>query len=345
MKRILIILLAVFAISTLFIPFASAHSPLFPHSNTNLDSAYVVNDPTKSWALYATLKPEEVQYYRFDVSEGQSIYVQLNKNTEASNLGFVPNFVLMGPGLVNNGTVPSRVAVPAGASSVVVQGQQPDKATYESFGPGSYYDLTNIELAAPATGTYYVAVYDAASGGAYGLAIGERETYTPSEYLLIQYSVFQVHLWEGQNPSIVLAPMILVVVVGLGILSLSRYSHASLRSPFTLLGTLAGLIFIGTGAYNLAQMLLAISRSSIGLQASITLIYVLVPIVLGILVLRVALRRREQTGIVPRVAVLVLGVIALLAGTGLYVGPALALLASIMPAQRYTREDAQRTAK
>jgi len=345
MKRILIILFAIFAISTLFVPFVSAHSPAFPHNNTDLDSAYVVNDPTKSWALYATLKPEEVQYYRFGVSQGQSIFVQLYKNTEASNLGFVPNFMLIGPGLASNGTVPSGVAVPEGASSVVVQGQQPNKATYESFGPGSYYNLASIELAAPTTGTYYVAVCDAASGGAYGLAIGEKEAYTPSEYLLIQYSVFQVHLWEGQNPFIVLAPMILVVVVGLGILSLPRYSHAFLNALFTLLGTLAGLIFIGTGAYNLAQMLLAISRSSIGPQASITLIYVLVPIVLGILVLRVALRRREQTDIVPRVAILVLGVIALLAGTGFYVGPALALLASIMPAQRYTREGAQSTAK
>jgi hypothetical protein len=344
-KGILIILFAVFAISTLITPVVSAHSPVFPSNNTNVNSAYVVSDPTKSWALYTTLQPGQVQYHRFDVSQGQSIYVQLYKNTEASNLGFVPSFVLMGPGLTNNGTVPSNVVVPVGASSIVVQGQQPEKATYESFGPGSFYDLANVELAAPATDTYYVAVYDAASGGAYGLAVGEKEMYTPTEYLLIPYNVFRVHLWEGQNPFVVLAPMALVVVVGLGLLTLRGDLHASLRSPFTLLGTLAGLIFIGAGAYNLAQMLLALSRSSIGPQAGITLIYVLVPIVLGVLALQVALRRREQTGIVPRVAILVLGVVALFASTGFYVGPALALLASIMPAQRYTLEDAQLVAK
>jgi len=240
--------------------------------------------------------------------------------------------VLMGPGLVSNGTVPSRVAVPAGASSIVVQGQQPDKATYESFGPGSYYDLARIELMAPTTGTYYVAVYDAASGGAYGLAIGERETYTPTEYILIPYNVFEVHLWEGQNPLVALAPLYLVVIVGLVILAMRSDLHASLQSPFTLLGTLAGLIFLGTGAYTLAQMLLAISRSSVESEAVITLIFVLVPVILGILALRVALRRREQTGIGPRVAIAVLGLIAIFAWTGLYVGPALALLASIMPA-------------
>src|SRR5665647_884840 len=179
MRRKLIIFFAILAICALFTPIVSAHSPVFPGNNTSLDSAYVVNDPTKSWALYTTLQPGQVQYYRFDVTQGESIYVQLYKNTEASNLGFLPSFVLMGPGLTSNGTVPANVAVPPGASNIVMQGQQPDEATYEGFGPGSFYDLGSVEVRAPATGTYYVAVYDAANGGAYGLAIGERETYTP----------------------------------------------------------------------------------------------------------------------------------------------------------------------
>ena len=332
MRRKLIIFFAILAICALFTPIVSAHSPVFPGNNTSLDSAYVVNDPTKSWALYTTLQPGQVRYYRFDVTQGESIYVQLYKNTEASNLGFLPSFVLMGPGLTSNGTVPANVAVPQGASNIVMQGQQPDEATYEGFGPGSFYDLGSVEVRAPATGTYYVAVYDAANGGAYGLAIGERETYTPTEYVLIPYSMFQVHLWEGQNPLVLLAPMVLVVVVGLGILVMKSDKHASLRSPFTLLGTLAGLIFIGTGAYTLVQMLLAISRSSVEPEALITLIFVLVPVILGILALRVVLQRREQTGIWPRVAIAILGLIAIFTWTGIYVGPALALLASIMPA-------------
>jgi hypothetical protein len=334
MRRALIIFFAVLAICALFTPVVSAHSPVFPGNNTNLNSAYVVNDPTKSWALFTTLQPGQIQYYRFDITQGENIYVQLYKNTLASNLGFVPSFVLMGAGLTSNGTVPANVAVPPGASSIVIQGQQPDKGTYEGFGPGSVYDLGSVEVRAPATGTYYVAVYDTANGGAYGLAIGERETYTPTEYLLIPYSVFHVHLWEGQNPLVVLAPLILVVIVGLGILVMRRDMHASLRSPFTLLGTLAGLIFIGTGAYNLAQMLLAIARSSLESEAIITIILMLVPIILGVLALRIALRRREETGIAPRVTIFALGIIALLAWTGLYVGPTLALLASIMPAYR-----------
>jgi len=218
MRRTLIIFFTASTICALFTAVVSAHSAVFPGNNTSLNSAYAVNDPTKSWALYTTLQPGQVQYCRFDITQGESIYVQLYKNTLASNLGFVPSFVLMGPGLTSNGTVPANVAVPPGASSIVMQGQQPDKGTYEGFGPGSFYDLGSVAVKAPATGTYYVAVYDAANGGAYGLAIGERETHTPTEYLLIPYNVFQVHLWEGQNPLVVLAPLILVVIVGLGIL-------------------------------------------------------------------------------------------------------------------------------
>lgn len=333
MKRPLVIFFVVLTLCLLIVPVASAHSPVFPGNNTSLESAYVVNDPTKSWALYTTLPPGQVQYYRFDAKQGDNIFVQLYKNTEAANLGFVPSFALMGPGLTSNGTVPSSVTVPPASSSIVVQGQQPDQATYEGFGPGSFYDLGEVQVTAPTNGTYYVAVYDdAGQGGNYGLAIGEREMYTPTEYLLIPYSVLMVHLWEGQNPFVVLAPLFLVVLVGLGILVIRGESHASLRSPFTLLGTLAGLIFLGTGASNLAQMLLAISRSSLGPDAVITLIFVLVPIILGILALRVALRRRERTGVGPRIAIFALGIIALLAWTGLYVGPALALVASVVPA-------------
>jgi protein-S-isoprenylcysteine O-methyltransferase Ste14 len=91
-------------------------------------------------------------------------------------------------------------------------------------------------------------------------------------------------------------------------------------------------LFIGTGANTLAQMLLAISRSSVESEAIITLIFVLVPVILGVLTLRIALRRKEQTGTWPRVAIFLLGAIALVAWAGLFVGPALAMLASIMPA-------------
>ncbi len=337
MKRPLVIFFTLIAMGLLLLPVASAHSPVFPSSNTDISAAYVVNDPTKSWALYTTLSPGQVQYYRFEANVGESIFVQLYKSTEPSNLGFVPSFVLMGPGLTSNGTVPSNITVPPGASSIVVPGQQPDHATYEGFGPGSFYDLGEVEVSAPTNGTYYVAVYDdAGQGGNYGVAIGERESYTLSEYVLIPYSVLKVHLWEGQNLFVVLAPVFLAVLVGLGILITRGESHASLRSPFTLLGTLAGLIFIGTGASSLAQMIVAIYRSSLGPQAVITLIFVLVPIILGIITLWVALRRREELGVAPRVAMVVLGVVALFAWTGLYVGPALALIASVAPAYRPT---------
>ena len=93
MRRAPLLFFAVVAICALFTPIVSAHSPVFPGNNTNLNSAYVVNDPTKSWALYTTLQPGQVQYYRFDVTQGESIYVQLYKNTGPSNLGFVPSFV------------------------------------------------------------------------------------------------------------------------------------------------------------------------------------------------------------------------------------------------------------
>jgi hypothetical protein len=34
---------------------ASAHTPLFSHDNSSLQSAFATNDPAKSWAVYANL--------------------------------------------------------------------------------------------------------------------------------------------------------------------------------------------------------------------------------------------------------------------------------------------------
>lgn len=121
----------------------------------------------------------------------------------------------MGPNVTIQGQLPSYVQVPEGSGVLVEEGKQPAQATYEGFAPSSFNRLTGVQLNAPASGTYYVVVYDPSSGGHYGLAIGNRETYTPLEYISIPIRLITVYQWEGQSVAQIFAPLVLTVVIGL----------------------------------------------------------------------------------------------------------------------------------
>ncbi len=117
-----------------------------------------IPDPTKSWAIYADLhEGGEAQYYTFDIHQGEAVHVTLLASTDPSEEGFLPTMALMGPGLQGPGRVPPFVQEPPGAGAVVLEGRRPAGATYEAFAPSSFYELADVKMEAPATGTYYIA--------------------------------------------------------------------------------------------------------------------------------------------------------------------------------------------
>ena len=57
--------------------------------------------------------------------------------------------------------------------------------TFEPFSPGTFTGLADTTLENPTPGKYYLVVFeqsDTPKGGNYGLAIGDRETYTIDEW-------------------------------------------------------------------------------------------------------------------------------------------------------------------
>jgi len=88
----------------LVIPGVLADAPNFPGDNEHLNKATYIQDPTKSWAIFAQLhEGGEAQYYRFDVAEGQKIDIGLNTPAGRLSTGFLPSFALMGPMLQHRG--------------------------------------------------------------------------------------------------------------------------------------------------------------------------------------------------------------------------------------------------
>lgn len=328
---------ALFTFCIFSVPTALGHAPLISGDNMRLTEAMYIPDPTKSWAIYGELhESRKVDYYRFEMKKGQRIYISLMKPTNPENREFMPGFVLIGPGLINQGNIPEYMEQPSGSNIVVVMGKQPAQATYEPFAPSSFYQLAQLGIPAPDSGTYYVAVHEPERGGHYSLAIGERESFSLAEWILIPISLISVYKWEGQSLFMIFLP----IIVTLAICSIFLWKKNWIpNTPFEWGGILAGILFLCTGSTVIFQMALALSYTSIVQEAIITFIFAILPMILGIAVIRSITINREKVDIRKRAYLAALGIIALFVWAGFLVGPLLAVLASIIPEKQNGHEN------
>jgi hypothetical protein len=263
---------------------------------------------------------------------GSEIFIAFLSPDSPATSHFLPDFVLMIPDSLVSDPVPSFIQVPDGYGTLVVNGTDPGSATYEAFSPGWYYQLAELRINASLSGTYYVVVFENDGGGNYGLPIGYIEGYTIPEILGLPYNLQQVFVWEGQNTIIVLLPMIFVFAIGIVFLYLSK---ARGRGPLNNLSKLAaaigGLAFIGYAGINIYQMSLALSKTGWVSEAFISVMFIVLPLVLGLISLNYAMKARIRTTIKYRAVLVIIGVVGLMFWTGLYLGPALMVMAALLP--------------
>ena len=318
----------------LLIPTVFAHAPLGIGDNESIDRATVIPDPTKSWALYAHLNSDgDAQYYTFNTTTGQKIHVMMYKSTRPEDATFTPRVVIIGPSVIAQGNIPSKITIPSGLDAQLVNQTEP-QPTYEPFSPSTFIGLADATIENPIAGQYYVVVYeqsDTPRGGNYGLAIGDRESYTVDEWILIPFNLMNIYQWEGQSLTMVLAPMIATLLLGVVLVVWRLRKQGSLSNPMALLGAVAGLTFIGTGVTVICQMLLAAMRVAIGTEAVITLIFAIVPLIIGLVTFRLSIKDSFKASIKKRIYYIILGIAALFIWSGLIIGPVLTIVASIMP--------------
>jgi hypothetical protein len=318
----------------LTIPFVMAHAPLGTGDNESIDKATVIPDPTKSWALFSQLNSDgDAQYYTFNITQGQKIQVTMYKSMRPEDANFTPRLVIIGPDVAAQGSIPTNITVPSGSNARLVAQTQP-MPTYEPFSPSTFTGLADETLVAPAPGTCYLVVYEqsnAPTGGHYGLAIGDRETYTLDEWILIPLNLMTIYQWEGQSLALILAPMIATLIVGISLVTWRFKKQCNLVNPQDWLGAIAGLTFIGTGVTTLYQMLTAATQVAIGAEALITLIFAIVPLAIGLITLRLSFKISDKSSMKKRIYYVILGVAALFMWAGLIIGPIIAILASALP--------------
>ncbi len=314
---------------------ATAHSPTFPGENTSLGKATHVDDPSKSWVIYAHLEEATVNYYAIDLRAGDRLYLNLIVPTKEKGTGFLPNLAITGPFADKNGTLPMSVELPADSGWNVIDGVVPDTPTYEPFTPGAFLNLAVFDERVPVDGRYYVVVFQdpdlAAIHGDYGLAVGYVESFTIVEFVLIPFSLLNIYQWEGQSLILIFVPMVVVFLVGSFGMYLLR------REPFNRIGLvhmfalLSGLLFMSTAANTIIQMLISISQAGLVAEVLVTLIFIAAPLLLGLVAIRMALSGKTPWTIRRRIGLFAIGLVGLVVWGGLLVGPIIAMVGSVMP--------------
>ncbi len=313
----------------LFVPIISAHTPLkLTEENNSLDTAFNIPNPTKSWTLYREIHEKgEAEYFKLHLHDGDrfvvSVYIPRNAESD-----FIPNLVIMGPIIEKHSPVPNLIEVPDEVEATLIKGDRPDELEYEPFTPASYYFTADYRTDVIVEGDYYFVVYSDEGEGRYGVAVGYVETFTIVEWLMIPLDVIDIHQWEGQSLTSILAPIALTLGIGLFLIFWKLKPTCNVA---VFLGVLSSLLYIGSGLMMLTQMLIALIGATSTFSLVLTLVLSTLPVVLGFLILRKIIKYDIPWRKRDRVIFLVFGILGYAMWAGLLLGPSLIVLVSVLP--------------
>lgn len=301
----------------------SAHSPVLTGENQGIDHAFSVQDPFKSWAFYGTFPDAgSVSYYTFDLQQGDRVWFSVFTPTRDA---VYPEAVLIGPGVEDAGELFPAVSVPAGSGYLVIPGTKPDHPEYEPFTPAANYQWMKAEYIAEVPGTYYIAMVNkGTNAGNYGLALGFREEFTLAEWIMIPLSIGNVRVWEGSSQAFVVGFPVFIVLFGMVYLFRFRKEPLPLH-PETLAGSAGGLLYLAGSGFMLIQALMALMKTGFAVSFLVTAIFILIPLVMGVLILRYMMRPVKYRG----GKLILLGVLGVVVWGGYVVGPVLVICAGL----------------
>lgn len=293
----------------------------------DLGSATSVSDALKSQVFYGRLGTGgDARYFAMDLQQGERLRLAVLTPDGSS---FAPSLAVMGPGLVPEGSLPAYVEAPSGSGAMVVAGRRttPD---YEPFTPGAYYFTAEIDMEAPASGRYHVAVFDPEHAGAFSLAVGHRGHFSAAEWVLLPYSLLRIDMWAGDGLLLAVGPAVLALLLGLGLVAWRLSVSRRRLGVFQWIAMTAGLLYMGTAARVLAQMIQAATVVGFAGGMAITVAFIVLPLAGGALICRFAWKTDAPT-LGVRIGLAALGVAGLGLATGYVVGPVLALIAAGLP--------------
>jgi hypothetical protein len=299
-----------------------AHVPL-QGEGYGLDDALVIDDPLKSWVIYAEYKDGKPLYYKFNLKAED----RLKAGLLTVEKDFVPDLTIMGPGLPSDfdDHFHEEFEIPDGYGLLHIHGEKQEYKEYEPFTPSSYYMILDVDFSVNETGTYYVIV-DAMSGsGKVGVVLGYVESFTIVEWLRVPFDVAFVHNWEGQDYLIIFLPMIAIVVSGL--LINGYYFKISLDASQILL-FIGALTCFGSAGIILTQMIIGLIGSTFNPLLFVTLIFIGLPALLGYSIIRKATKQNLSNG--QKIRLLIYGLVGLFFWAGYIIGSLLVIIGALI---------------
>jgi hypothetical protein len=307
----------------------NAHVPISADNNNDLSTALSLEKPTKSYAIYGHLhEAGEAGYFTLDMNAGDRLVLSL------MTTGFsepVPDMIIMSP-RKSEGTESLHlpIAVPPGYNAELIKGHKPVSAEYEPFSPAAIYTVASYSKNITSPGTYFVAVISPADETEYSIAIGYLEEFSISEWILIPVNVLNTHLWEGQSIIIILTPFLAIIILGISLVA-RRERTSTIKKPlWSWLAAIAGLFYLGGASVVLVQMVRALMVTGLSSGVILTLVFALIPILLGFWALRISRSNSPQSS-QNRVLLGFIGILGLLTWAGLIIGPVIAGIAALVP--------------
>jgi hypothetical protein len=325
-RRLLPILALCLSLSFLVI-LTDAHIPVVPDDGTTLATATEIINHWKSWFYYSELDPGIPHYYTFEATAGERIRFMLNVPIPEVDRGVSPSLVLMGPGVTNQGSAPGFLEIPVGAGVMVFEPSP--SLEFEGFTPLAQYEVVDLNMTAPSTGTYYVAVYDETTGGRYAFVTGYVEAYSLFEWITVPSAAMTILMWSGQSLLVLLLFNLIPLLMGLLYMALRNRSAFYLENLLTLFGTVGGLLFLGSSLSFMTQTIYALLQAPYNWTAIMSVLFILAPLLLGVGVLKIVLSDDWKNYTKNKVSLLALGLVAPFVWTGLYLGPILVVLTGL----------------
>jgi hypothetical protein len=284
----------------------------------------VVPDAEKSYAWYGFLEDkDDIDQYLITAEAGTEIRL----STSSPDQGNAPPFAVIGPGIITQDPLPPAISLPEGYGSIVIPvPDSSDPPSYEPFTPMAMYEGASYSFPAPAAGEYTVAVFG--KEGRYILATGFLEEFSLTEWVLIPVSVLSIRIWQGQSLFANLLPLLGAVLIG------AWWFRKQISSPFwpgVWLLAIAGFAYIGSGILVVGQMFIAGLLTGPVPSMMLTALFAAIPILLGLVLVRIAVRTGPSPSHRDRGIMAVLGILGLIFWAGLIFGPVLAVAASLLP--------------
>jgi len=298
----------------------SAHVPLSTDETTGLNLVFIP-EPTKSWVIYDRIEgPCDAKYYVLDLMEGEELRVSVFVTEKT----ILPGLIVSGPDIEKKGYIPDclRVNYPENAELVVLK--TPEKPDYEPFTPQAIYQTGGYSKIIETPGLYYITIYGTDTKGKVGTAIGYIEKFTIYEWVMIPLLTTGIHVWEGQPIPIIILPFL--ITVALGFIFIGRLWAVLL--PWNKFALFASFFYMGGAAMVALQMIIALIKTGLEISAFLTIFFISVQFLLGILLLWVGRSTKKPTYKTAAI-LLITGMFGFFIWAGLVIGPVISIMGGI----------------